>query len=673
MTNRLRTSILLLIIIAIPMTASFAGTLHPSLLGPTSAAGSQDSVDVWVFLTDRGFWNPGQIEQALNSAESKLSIKARARRAKVMSGRLIRETDLPVNAEYVQQVLAAGSKFRTASRYLNAVSIRTARSRLSDIAGLPFVRRIQSVAKARRPADPTWPMAMGQTPRVTDEDRLNYGSSFDQLNQIHVVAAHDSGYSGAGVLVGMLDTGFYTDHEALVNLPILAEWDFINNDPETQNQPGDDPSQHNHGTCTLSALGGSHSGQLYGPAYGATFVLGKTENIVYEQPIEEDWYVAGLEWEDSLGVEVISTSLGYFDWYTFADMDGNTAVTTIGVDQAVANGIVVVTAAGNERETNWGHIIAPADADSVITVGAVDADGVIADFSSPGPSYDGRTKPEVCAQGVNTWCAAAWAGPNGYAGVGGTSLATPLVGGSCALILEAHPNWTPMQVREALMNTASVYASTNAGSPNNDYGWGIIDVMAAINYTFSPVIAQRHPGPGIVKTHPDSLVDFWIAGVQNGGNPFLYRWSVDGEEEYYSPDSMFTRFWVAEGTSNVKVVVTNRFGQTDSTSWTVEIQAFQQVGPNHAGNAPLSFSLHDPYPNPFNPSTLITFDLPASESVNLSVFDLLGRTVKTLVNGRVMAGRHEVLLDASNFATGLYLCKLQAGSNQQIVKLILTK
>ncbi|HEX7342767.1 MAG TPA: S8 family serine peptidase, partial [bacterium] len=530
-----------MILAGISFSGPQAGTIHPALKGPSRFLTTGDSLDVWVMFSDRGFESALALNRAIAQADESLLPHARQRRLKMNHPSLITEGDLPVNAAYVQAVLQIGGRYRTVSRYINALSLRVKQNHLQAIAELPFVLGIQPVAKAGRPPEPEgWGESAGQIPQPPGTDLLDYGPSFAQLSQINVIAAHDQGLSGAGVLVCLLDTGFFTDHEALIHQPVIAEWDFINNDPETQNQPGDSSSQHNHGTFTFSALGGAHEGDLYGPAYGATFIIGKTESVPFEQPIEEDWYLAGLEWADSLGADVVSTSLGYFDWYTFEDLDGNTCVTTIGVDNAVANGIVCVTAAGNERGSSWGHIIAPADADSVITVGAVNSQGQLASFSSPGPTYDGRIKPDVCARGVSTWCAAPYGSQptTNYAGVGGTSLSTPLVGGSCALLLEAHPNWTPMQVRHALRETAS-----NAATPDNDYGWGIINVLDAINYSFSPTIILRYPELSNVSVFQDSLQLFWISASDPEGDSLRFDWWIDTTLVQSGPDSQFTFVW----------------------------------------------------------------------------------------------------------------------------------
>ena len=276
-------------------------------------------------------------------------------------------------------------------------------------------------------------------------------------------------------------------HPKKVRLPFavkfdnVAEYDFIQSDSVTQNQEGDAYNQHNHGTATASAAGGFIDGELLGVAYGCKFLLAKTEIVDEEIQAEEDHFVAALEWGEALGADVMSSSLGYLDWYSYADLDGETAVTTRGVDIAVGLGMVCVTAAGNEGNMDWYYVITPADADSVISVGAVDETNTLAGFSSHGPTADGRIKPEVLARGVSTF-AAGTLSTTAFISASGTSLSTPLVAGATALILEAHPQWTPMMVREALMMTAD-----GSTAPDNSRGFGLIDVMAAINYDFGIV------------------------------------------------------------------------------------------------------------------------------------------------------------------------------------------
>jgi len=660
---------LIALLCAFSFSPALAAKIHPALQGPKQHLMVADSVDVWIFFTNRGL-TPTEIQSALRQADQSLLPENRKRRQKVFAGSLVSIRDLPVNAEYVHSLLQMGARYRTVSRYFNALSARIHIDLLGQIANLPYVDMIQPVAKAFHvPPEPDWLIA-AKSPEVSrnlDETDYDYGPSFDQLQQINVIAVHDSGFTGDGVLVCLLDTGFFKDHEALVNQPVVAEWDFLNNDPETQNEPGDDEEQQNHGTYTFSALGGLHEGDLYGPAFGASFILGKTESVEFEEPIEEDYYVAGLEWADSLGAQVVSTSLGYLDWYTFEDLDGNTAVTTIGVDIAVTNGIVVITAAGNERGSSWDHIIAPADADSVISVGAVNENGTLASFSSPGPTYDGRIKPEVCARGVNTWCATPWNGISGYWGIGGTSLATPLVGGSCALILEAHPDWTPMMVRMALM-----YSADNALTPNNDYGWGIIDVYAAINFNFPPTIVSRDPNADSAFVILGDNTDFWVSAEDYECDTLTYRWLVDSDEVQYGADSAYSQIWQDPGYHTVEVQVEDGHGGFDQNFWTIRVDA-TAVGDPDAENLPDRFALHNSYPNPFNPTTEISFDVPQPAEVTLDIYNSGGRLVAQLSDNYYSAGKHQMSFNASGLSSGIYLLKMTSGDFIAVQKLVLLK
>lgn len=432
---------------------------------PVQAKGRQV---VWVFLNGHG------------TSREQVQADARAlwrRQARGRSDQLT-DPDLRVSPSYLKSIRETGVKLRTQSRWFNALSVSATSTQLDKLRALPFVKDVRPVAVGKRRPDPR---TVGRPPSAS---RLQYGTSFNQLEMIGVPLAHEAGFSGAGIRVLMLDTGYYKDHEAFGGNRILEEWDFINQDGQTQNQPGDPEAQHRHGTATASALGGHWPGQLYGPAFACQFLLAKTEDVSSETPVEEDYFVAALEWGEARGADVASASLGYTDWYQWSDLDGHTALTTRAVDLAIGLGLCVVVSAGNARDDDWGHIGTPADAFDVISVGAVEADGQLAWFSSPGPTYDGRIKPEVCAQGVDV-AAAGWDGPASLRYFAGTSLSCPLVAGCAALLLEAHPFWTPHQVRAALMNTAD-----RANLPDNDFGWGIVNLPAAL---------ESFPEPGPVS------------------------------------------------------------------------------------------------------------------------------------------------------------------------------
>ncbi|MEE9166843.1 MAG: S8/S53 family peptidase, partial [Candidatus Neomarinimicrobiota bacterium] len=318
------------------------------------------------------------------------------------------------------------------------------------------------------------------------------------------------------------------------------------------------------------------------PAYGARFLLAKTEIIDEEIEQEEDNFVAALEWGEVLGAQVASSSLGYIDWYSYCDMDGNTAVTTRAVDIAVSLGVVCVTAAGNQGaesppenpcDTLTHYIMAPADADSVISVGAVNGSGTIAHFSSRGPTFDDRIKPEVCAKGVATACASP-ADSVSYTFKSGTSLSTPLVAGAAAVILSAHPDWAPMDVRKALIMTAS-----RADSADNEYGYGVVDVWAAINFDPSAVelpstlpsgfwLSQNYPNPfnvstGIAYDIPRSgrvsLAIFDLLGKQvetlvNGETP-AGRYSVQWDGSRFSSGIYFAHLNAGDFSETRKLIL----------------------------------------------------------------------------------------------------------------------
>lgn len=486
-------------------------------------SGQGKTFNVWVYFTDKGVFSTSSLKRKLAEARESLDERCLWRRSKVRSQRdLVDTRDLPLCSSYLKMVSPVVKRIRATSRWLNALSAEVEASKIQNLARLPFVVKLDLVGSFHRDDS-----VLSYSPDSSQEEEKNpftdYGFSHAQLDQINVLPLHQLGYSGRDVLVCMLDTGFRKSHKVFQNSRLIAEWDFVNNDGDVeQNLYDPDDYSDSHGTGTWSILGGYDPGELIGPAFGSDFLLAKTETTNFEQPIEEDYWVAGIEWAESLGAEVVSSSLGYTDWYIFEDMDGETAVTTIAANRAVELGVVVVTAAGNERDKPWGHIIAPADGFDLISAGAVNSSGWIAAFSSPGPTYDGRIKPEVCALGVDNWLAANRSDGSGYYTTGsGTSFATPLVAGAAALLLEIHRDWTPAQVRSALLNTAS-----RSSSPDNDYGWGIINVARAADldlallslqsFTIDDDASGESLGNGNGKAEPGETIEVRIS-LKNEG------------------------------------------------------------------------------------------------------------------------------------------------------------
>jgi subtilisin family serine protease len=516
-------------------------------LSDSVASGAELNQKIWVYLTDKNVFDVPAYEMRLAEVSAGLDPHSAARRAKTFEDWLVDFHDIPVDAGYVESLRQTGVSVLRESRWLNAVSGRASFETWQRVSNLPFVQKlapVRSASSSRTPAvDPV-------EPSPTTQGTLDYGLSFGQLDEINVVAVHDQGVTGAGVRIAMLDTGFYQDHAAfqapIGNGQLIAQYDFLNDDGETQDEPGDVEGQHHHGTITWSIVGGFDEGELIGAAYGAEFLLAKTEDVSIEDPIEEDNWIAGMEWADANGADIISSSLGYYEWYSYEDLDGNTAVTTIGADIAASRGIVVCTAAGNLGTQDWYYIVAPADADSVIAVGGSTPDGSLWDQSSHGPTADGRIKPEVVARAAGTYGAASPEDHNGegYHDFDGTSVATPLVAGAAALLLQAHPGWTHIQVREALMITAD-----NAENPDNDRGWGRIDVLAAMGTASSaPEGPSAHVRSQIrVSPNPFTRTATISFGAVGAGPAVLEIFSPNGRRVRSYPLSDLERSLLWDG------------------------------------------------------------------------------------------------------------------------------
>ncbi|MEE9502982.1 MAG: S8 family serine peptidase [Candidatus Aminicenantaceae bacterium] len=468
--------------------------------------GEQSRFTVWIFFKDKGH----DLDKKMKAVQSSLNPRTLKRRLRHLKHTpLVDEYDVPVEDKYIQSVQSHTIRIRHRSRWLNAVSAEAYGYALHRIADLALVKKIDRVRSFHfREPDLIQTQSIEKPSLITEPHAFDYGPSFNQLNQINVPALHDLGYSGKGVLICMLDTGFKNfTHQALDHLDIQATWDFVNDDPNVFDEEGQ-MGVGNHGTQTLGTIGGYHPGELISPAYGASYILGKTENTEWERHIEEDHWVAGAEWADDLGADIISSSLGYryeFDQgeegYTSEDMDGETAITTRGANIAASRGILIVNSAGNEGPASPpdNTIIAPSDSPDVIAAGAVDPSGMRVEFSSMGPTADGRIKPDVMAQGLNVYTVEI-GGSNIYDSVAGTSFSCPLTAGVAALILEINPTWTNYDIMDAIISTAD-----NSSSPNNQYGWGIVDAYGAAFYGVKKIFP---PQSFAVQRIPNNYIFF---------------------------------------------------------------------------------------------------------------------------------------------------------------------
>ncbi|RYU83352.1 S8 family serine peptidase [Hymenobacter persicinus] len=422
------------------------------------------------------FTNKAGTPFSLSQPQAFLSARALARRTR--QGIALKPRDLPVNPAYVAQVKAvAGVRVWYTSRWFNAAVVSCDSTTLASIRTLSCVQGAQTLNRgqnAPRHPDPETSTAPAQRPASA----ADYGTAFGQAQMIGAVSMHSAGFRGEGMQVAVFDAGFPGVNQMAVFAPLFQEqriastFNFVD-------KTADVYQRNDHGTLCLSTLAGNQPGTYLGTAPKATYRLFITEDINSEHPVEEANWLVAAEYADSAGVDVISSSLGYntFDApstdYTYADMNGRTAIASRAAVTAARVGMLVVNSAGNEGNSGWHYITAPADADSVLTVGAVTAQREHASFSSYGPTADGRIKPNMVAQGQ----AAAIVYPSGAVGTGnGTSFACPIMAGMATGFWQSSP---ALKVQEVIRYLQS--AGSQATSPDNTLGYGIPSFVTAYN------------------------------------------------------------------------------------------------------------------------------------------------------------------------------------------------
>jgi len=464
-----------------------------SLLFDMNQSAAADSTGVyWIFFTDKG----PDTEKRILEFQQSLPEKTVQRRMKAINSQIVADIhDLPVDQFYIDSLKHYIISFREESHWLNAISAVISETNLDSIIHLPFVLKIQPVAKS----DPrsldyevTESWLAGDNNYKPSPTSIDYGASFRQLEQIDAIWAHEQGYHGEGVIICFLDTGFLTYHHAFNQMNIITSYDFINDDDFVGYDPRQDlPGQPNHGTGCLGTIGGYYPGELIGPAFAASYILCKTEETDSETAVEEDYYVAGLEWGEKLGADVASSSLSYSDWYAVEDFDGQTCLTTLAANIAFQKGLILCSSMGNSGPGKF-TLGAPADSRYSLGIGGVQWNGILYQYSSWGPTADGRIKPDVCAQAVRTIAATPYT-TDGFGKWNGTSLSCPLVAGVVALVIQAHPDWNPELVKEAIRESAG-----QAHRPDIRFGWGIVSARAAINYpSFSGYIVAKDTRRGL--------------------------------------------------------------------------------------------------------------------------------------------------------------------------------
>ncbi len=441
-----------------------------ALLQVAAASGqSLSQSSYWVQLKDKN----GTAFQ-IDHPEAFLSQRAIDRRNRQHIA--IDETDLPVSSVYIDSLKKLGLEIVRTSKWMNGVTVRTSDTTLiQKIPSLGFVDKVELTKPAK--------LLKSAQHKFSDEevsyDALNYGNAINQLTQLNGQYLHSQGFRGKGIQIAILDAGFWHVNEITAfdslrtSNRILGTHDFV--DPKS-----DIYQQHSHGMSVLSCMGGNQPNDLIGTAPDASYYLFRSEDVSSEYLIEEDNWVAAAEMADSVGVDVINSSLGYYEFddskmnHSYSDLDGKTSRATLGANMAFRKGILVFNSAGNEGNTPWRHIIVPSDGENVIAVGAVDKSGIRASFSSVGPAFGGAVKPNVAALGSSTYLVTS-SGTLGYSS--GTSFSSPVLAGMGACLLQANPYANVSQLKMAIEQSAHQYST-----PDSLLGFGIPDFEKADQY-----------------------------------------------------------------------------------------------------------------------------------------------------------------------------------------------
>lgn len=388
--------------------------------------------------------------------------------------------DIPISTLYINQIqFATGITVKAKSKWLNALHIRGTVAAINALKNLPIVEKI---VFANRSLNPTAKMVSTAKPKAVSnklEIQIDfaYGSSANQIQMLNGHLLHQQNYTASDKIIAIMDAGFPGVNTAQPfqrlrdQNKILGGYDFVHRSTTFY-------SGNNHGTMVLSSMGGYKENALIGTAPDASYYLFITEDTASENPIEESLWVEAAEKADSLGVDVINTSLGYFGYdnpnysHIYADMSGNTNFISKGANIAFSRGMIVVASAGNEGGTSEPHVGAPAEATEVIAVGAVTASKALASFSSIGPSFDGRIKPNIMAQGQNSVLSDEF---GNIVTANGTSFSGPIMAGMIASLWQAFPNKTNQEIRQLVQASSDRFKTPNAqfGYGIPDFGWAL--------------------------------------------------------------------------------------------------------------------------------------------------------------------------------------------------------
>ncbi len=478
----------------------------------TSFSFSQSDI-CWIYFTDK-------------DCDSSISLSQFSQNKRFIKNIPIDFYDYAICESYIEIITSHDIKIRRTSRWLNAVSVEIKSQMILDsLLSYDFVKQIKPLLKLV-PEKKNIPYQFHKSnTSLRVNSNLSYGVSSNQIDMLGGLDLHNLGFLGSGINIAVFDAGFIgveslpIFNNLWLNNQITHTYDFVDNDTDVFNGSV-------HGTMVLSTMGGYMSDSLIGTAPDANYLLFRTEDSASETLVEEDYWAAAAEYADSIGIDIINSSLGYTILYddtlnshSYFDMDGNSTIITQAADFAASRGILVVNSAGNSGSNGWYYIGAPADGDSVLAVGAVNELGQIASFSSRGPTYDGRVKPNICAQGVSS-VVADQDSTIRYAN--GTSFSAPIVSGLSACLWQAlsmqNPDINNMDIFELIQNSAHLFAN-----PNDSLGHGIPNFYLCFLNDL-----ETNPYLEDLKIYPNPYYDYFSVDYSLEKNTLIKVYNTTG-------------------------------------------------------------------------------------------------------------------------------------------------
>ena len=477
-------------------------------LGMVAAVSAQNPTCYRIYLKDKA-----NSPYSIDNPSAYLSQRAIDKRARFNIP--ITEQDLPVNPQYKQQILGLDAEmhFLAVSKWMNTVTLYCPDSTVvPQIEALPFVDSVMAVGNYVLHDLPVYQTPENPVPLVhntlsTSKETIDYGDGLSQIALLNGIPLHEEGFRGEGMLIAVIDGGFFgietiSFYQELENSGrFYGHYSLMPDFVDTLQSSWSEV----HGTIVTSAMAANTDGEFVGTAPGASYALIHTEWVGSEEIIEEDFWANGAEIADSIGADVVSSSLGYRAFpdfpqndISYENMDGVHSIASQCATILGQKGVIVCVAAGNDGSNQYYHISRPGDAFDILCVGACSADSLIAEFSSHGPSYDGRVKPDITSQGVATACYYPY---NMLSTADGTSLATPVAAGMCACLWQAMPVYTATEMMQIIRESSHLYHN-----PNTEFGYGIPDFYGAYTshvgiHDYNPLQLSIYPNPVTDKLH----------------------------------------------------------------------------------------------------------------------------------------------------------------------------